>query len=247
MPYCRRLLQADILPQNESRRSAIVIFPALSGKAWTSTGTFRSAHRSTLAMARSSPKLGSATTTPAIRSRWALNRSAHFVASSSDSTLPNFVSAGPSATTSTPRPFEHVDHRPATGVAEVVGEEAAIADDQAQGDAVPRVPPAESPPAPRTPRLCGIICAAGIVRATAAPRKSRPRGPAQRETAIPAPPSDTGRARVPASGPARQEGPLMTHSLHPRSRLRHQLGPRGRGQLRRRPDGGHLRLQLPVG
>ncbi len=102
MPYCLRLLQADIFPQNESRRSAMVIFPALSGKAWTSTGTFRSAHRRTLEIARSSPKLGSATTTPAIRSRCALNRSAHFAASSSDSTLPNLVSDGPSATTSAP-------------------------------------------------------------------------------------------------------------------------------------------------
>ena len=66
MPYCLRLLQADILPQKLSRRSAMVILPGVSGVAWISTGTFRSAIRSVSAMARSSPKLGSVTMMPSI-------------------------------------------------------------------------------------------------------------------------------------------------------------------------------------
>ena len=37
MLYCRRLLQADILPQKLSRRKAMVIFFGSSGVAWTST------------------------------------------------------------------------------------------------------------------------------------------------------------------------------------------------------------------
>ena len=45
MPYCRRLLQADILPQKLSRRKAMVIFLGSSGVAWISTGTRRSASR----------------------------------------------------------------------------------------------------------------------------------------------------------------------------------------------------------
>jgi len=174
MPYCFRLLQADILPQNESRRSAIVILPALSGNAWTSTGTFKSAHRRTLAMARSSPKLGSATTMPAIRSRCALNRSAHFAASSSDSTLPNFVSAGPRATMSAPAASSTpiMVRRP---------------ESQRWSGKKPRLPTIR--PRVMSPtcascmaaavsaaaRLCGIISAAEIVRATATTRK-RPNG-----------------------------------------------------------------------
>ena len=39
MPYCVRLLQADILPQKLSRRSRMVIFAGVSGVACTSTGT----------------------------------------------------------------------------------------------------------------------------------------------------------------------------------------------------------------
>ena len=69
MPYCRRLLQADILPQKLSRRSRIDMREGVSGVAWTSTGTRRSANRSVSAMARSSPKFGSVTTTPPMSSR----------------------------------------------------------------------------------------------------------------------------------------------------------------------------------
>ncbi len=94
MPYCFKLLQADILPQKESRRLAMVMAVGSSGKAWIRTGTFNSAQRNVLAMARSSPKLGSVTTTPAISSRWALNKSAHFWASDRLSTLPKGVSSG---------------------------------------------------------------------------------------------------------------------------------------------------------
>src|SRR5579859_3134168 len=39
MPYCLRLLQADIFPQKLSRRCRIVIFAASSGVACISTGT----------------------------------------------------------------------------------------------------------------------------------------------------------------------------------------------------------------
>ena len=66
MPYWLRLLQADILPQKLSRRSRMDIFEAVSGVAWMSTGTLRSAMRRVSAMARSSPKLGRVTMTPSI-------------------------------------------------------------------------------------------------------------------------------------------------------------------------------------
>ena len=88
MPYWCRLLQTDILPQNESRRSAGVMWAASSEKAWTSTGTSRPDQRMVLAMARSSPKFGRVTRMPSISSRCALNRSAHFWASATLSTLP---------------------------------------------------------------------------------------------------------------------------------------------------------------
>ena len=58
-----------------------------------STGTLSPAQRSALATARSSPKLGSVTSTPSISSRWALNRSAHFWASVSDSMAPYLVAS----------------------------------------------------------------------------------------------------------------------------------------------------------
>src|SRR5665213_2465342 len=97
MPYWVRLLQADILPQKLSRRSRIDIFEGVSGVACTSTGTRRSAIRSVSAMARSSPKFGSDTTTPSSVSRFFRNKSAHLRASSRVSTAPNFVSSMPTA------------------------------------------------------------------------------------------------------------------------------------------------------
>ena len=134
MPYCLRLLQADIFPQNESRRSAMVIFPALSGNAWTSTGTFRSAQRRTLAMARSSPKLGErddhAGNPVAVRLEQigALRRVVErFDAAELGVGRPERDDVGPGGA-------EHVDHDPAAGVAEMVGKEPAIADDEAESD-----------------------------------------------------------------------------------------------------------------
>ena len=67
IPYCRRLLHADIFPQQLSRRCAIVIFSGVSGVACTSTGTSRLASRSVSAIARSSPKFAGVTITPSIR------------------------------------------------------------------------------------------------------------------------------------------------------------------------------------
>ena len=66
MPYCIRLLHADIFPQKLSRRSRMVILPGVSGVACTSTGTCRPARRSVSAIARSSPKFGSVTMTPSM-------------------------------------------------------------------------------------------------------------------------------------------------------------------------------------
>lgn len=99
MPYCFRLLQVDILPQKLSRRSRMVMLPAVSGVAWTSTGTSSAAIRRVSAMARSSPKFGSVTMTPSIESRCFLNSSAQRAASARVSTAPNLVSSGPHTTT----------------------------------------------------------------------------------------------------------------------------------------------------
>ena len=51
MPYCFRLLQADILPQKLSRRSCDRHRAGVSGVAWIRTGTSRSAMRSVSAIA----------------------------------------------------------------------------------------------------------------------------------------------------------------------------------------------------
>ena len=102
IPYCRRLLHADIFPQKLSRREAMVIFLGSSGVAWISTGTCRFARRNVSAMARSSPKFGNVTITPSIRSRFRLNRSAQRRDSSRVSTAPCLLSSGVSATTSIP-------------------------------------------------------------------------------------------------------------------------------------------------
>ena len=100
MPYCLRLLHNDILPQKLSRRSAMVMRPALSGVACTSTGTFNPARRSASTIPRSSPKFGSVTTTPSILSRLRANSAAHFLASSRVSTAPYLESSGPNTTAS---------------------------------------------------------------------------------------------------------------------------------------------------
>jgi len=74
MPYWRRLLQADILPQKLSRRDAMVIFLGSSvclNQHWHR----RSARRKVSAIARSSPKFGRVTMIPSIRSRLRLNNS----------------------------------------------------------------------------------------------------------------------------------------------------------------------------
>src|SRR5687767_4622096 len=94
MPYCQRLLQAEIFPQKLSRRPPIIILRVSSGYAWISTGRSSPAKRSVLAMARSSPKFGSVTMIPSRSSRRLLNRSAQRRASASVSTAPNFVWSG---------------------------------------------------------------------------------------------------------------------------------------------------------
>ena len=69
----------------------------------TSTGTFRPDHRMALATPRSSPKFGSVTRMPSILSWFSLNRSAHFCASSADSTAPNLVAVSDRITAPIPR------------------------------------------------------------------------------------------------------------------------------------------------
>gem|GEM_PF-4337005 len=102
IPYWRRLLQTDILPQNESRRSASVMRLASSGKAWTSTGTSRPEKRIALATAFSSPKLGRVTRIPSMRSACSLKISAQARASWRLSTEPNCRASAGKATTSNP-------------------------------------------------------------------------------------------------------------------------------------------------
>ena len=102
IPNWRRLLQADIFPQKLSRRCVIAILPGVSGVACTSTGTFNLESRSVSATARSSPKFGSVTMTPSIKSALDLNNSAQRFASSYVSTAPCLLCSDPSTTTSMP-------------------------------------------------------------------------------------------------------------------------------------------------
>src|SRR5271169_1040026 len=102
MPYCLRLLHADIFPQKLSRRWRMVILDASSGVACTRTGMSRRAMRNVSAMARSSPKFGSDTITPSSRSWFFWNRAAHRLASSWVSTAPCLLSSGVSTTQSMP-------------------------------------------------------------------------------------------------------------------------------------------------
>ena len=98
MPAWRRLLQALILPQKESRRRSIFIWPATSSSAWMRIGTLRPLRLIVSAMPRSSPKFGSVTMMPSIWPAFDANSSAHFFASSKVSTAPYFVSVIDSAT-----------------------------------------------------------------------------------------------------------------------------------------------------
>ena len=133
MPYCVRLLQADILPQKLSRRS-------LDGHAARRIGRGLHQHRhvrdpatrSVSAMARSSPKLGSVTMMPSIVSRFFLNRSAHRAASARVSTAPNLVSSGPGATTAVAGLLDRRNHFRAAALGQVVREETPISDDHAE-------------------------------------------------------------------------------------------------------------------
>ena len=100
--YCRKLLHADIFPQKLSRRCVMSICPGVSGVAWINTGTPRFARRNVSAIARSSPKFGSVTTTPSICALFDRNNSAQRFASSNVSTAPCLLCSGPSATTSIP-------------------------------------------------------------------------------------------------------------------------------------------------
>ena len=134
MRYWLRLLQADILPQKLSRRSAMVMLPGVSGVACTSTGTFRPARRSVSAMARSSPKLGSVTMMPSISSRCFLKRSAHAGASARDSTAPCVGSSASARRSLRSRPFRAPRSSPrGRSCARWSGEEAAVADDESEG------------------------------------------------------------------------------------------------------------------
>ena len=102
MPYCIRLLQADIFPQKLSRRSEIFMSSVRSGVACTSTGTCSVEWRMASTMPRSSPKFGSVTMMPSISSRCLRKSSAQRRASSGVSTAPNFDCSGVSAMTRTP-------------------------------------------------------------------------------------------------------------------------------------------------
>ena len=130
MPNCLRLLHADILPQNESRRCWIVIKSTSSGVACTSTGTFSSAQRSALAIGPSSPKLGSVMTTPMMSSRWARKRSAHLRAAAKSSTVPKGESSGERRIGLRPSSSKTLRKR-APFLAKFRGEESPVADDNA--------------------------------------------------------------------------------------------------------------------
>ena len=94
IPYCQRLLQAEILPQKLSRRAPISIFEGSSGKACKRTGTSRLANLRVLAMAHSLEVGEGYTKTPSIWSRCCLKRSAHLRASDRVSTAPCLVWSG---------------------------------------------------------------------------------------------------------------------------------------------------------
>ena len=94
MPYCIMLLQALILPQKLSRRTAMVMLSERSGVAWTRTGTFRPERRMASTMPRSSPKLGNVTMMPSICSACFLKSSAHRCDSAYVSTAPCLDSSG---------------------------------------------------------------------------------------------------------------------------------------------------------
>ena len=92
IPYCARLLQADIFPQKLSRRSRMDMCEGVSGVACIRMGTPRFAILRVSAMARSSPKFGSVTTIPSSCSRCFLKTSAQRAASWRVSTAPNLDS-----------------------------------------------------------------------------------------------------------------------------------------------------------
>ena len=131
MPYCLRLLQADILPQKLSRRNAMVILLGSSGVAWISTGTCRSARRKASAMARSSPKFGRVTMMPSMRSRLLLEEvgaAPGFFPGFDRAVLALFrserhhVHAGSG---------QHAQHFLAAALGQMIGEKSAVAHDQA--------------------------------------------------------------------------------------------------------------------
>ena len=132
MPYCFRLLHADILPQKLSRRSAMVIRPGVSGVAWISTGTSRPALRRVSAMARSSPKFGSVTMTPSILSLFLRNSSAQRVASARLVMAPHLVSSAPSHDHAVAGVLDDRDHFLAAALRQMVRKEPAVADDDAE-------------------------------------------------------------------------------------------------------------------
>ena len=130
MPYWRRLLQADIFPQKLSRRNAIVIFFGSSGVAWMSTGTRRSARRKVSAMARSSPKFGSVTTMPSIRSRFFLKSSAQWRDSSRVSTAPYLLCSGIGGHYIHTRAVERTNHFLAAALCQMIGKKSAVPHDE---------------------------------------------------------------------------------------------------------------------
>ena len=92
IPAWRRLLQMLILPQKESRRRSIFIWPAMSSSAWIRIGTSKPLRLIASMIPRSSPKFGSVTMMPAISLALEAKSSAHLSASSKVSTAPYFVS-----------------------------------------------------------------------------------------------------------------------------------------------------------
>ena len=83
-------------------------------------------------MARSSPKFGSVTMTPSILPLFAANSAAHVFASSRVSTAPYLLSSGPEHDRLVPGLFERRDHLFAPRLRQVIGEEAAVADDYSE-------------------------------------------------------------------------------------------------------------------
>ena len=108
------------------------MFEAESSKAWTRTGTSRPAHRRVFATARSSPKLGSVTSTPSISSPCFRKQSAYRRASCRLSTAPLRVASSGSSTALMPSRSSTWENGSPTRRTEMIRKEPPVAHEDAQ-------------------------------------------------------------------------------------------------------------------